>query len=197
MPSHGEPKMRRTLRVLLLLFAVFVLVGVITVVTHRNSPTTPGATPPVNNTTTTLRGQGAVSTLTTTVGTPGANSKGTTTVGTPGPSSKVTVTTSAVHYLALSIQHAGDETVGPFAIATVTSQWDLSWTYKCPKLAPTKGFSYIVTFNTGARRDLNDLGPDEHAMDGSGVEHYFDAGTFKLAVTSECLWTIRVTEIGS
>ena len=184
MASHGDPKMRRALRVLLLLFAVFVIVGVITVVTHRNSPATTGATPPVNNTTTT-------------VGVPGANSKVTTTVGAPGANSKVTVTTAAVHYLALSIQHAGDDTIGPFAIATFTSQWDLSWTYKCPKVAPSKGFSYVVTFNKGARRDLNDLGPNEHAMNGSGAEHYFDAGTFNLAVTSECLWTIRVTEIGS
>lgn len=181
-PRNSEPRMRRALRVLLLLFAVFVLVSVITIATHRN-PAAKGAKAPINATTTST-----AATVIPTTGTGGANS--------PGASGKATTTTTApIRYIAFDIQHGGDDTIGPFVISTIASQWNLSWTYRCPKLTTNRGFDYVVDYKQGARRDLNDLGPNEHAGSGSGTEHYYDAGSFDLSVTSHCLWTIKVTEV--
>ncbi len=67
----------------------------------------------------------------------------------------------------------------------------MAWTYDCSNFGTSGNFDYTV--QQGTEDDFNDSGPNQLGMNGQGVEHYYDAGTFNLSVNSECNWTIKVT----
>ena len=50
------------------------------------------------------------------------------------------------------------------------------------------------TVNSGTPLDFNDIGPNQPGESGSGIEHYYDTGTFNLSVDSECDWALKVVE---
>lgn len=207
--------MRKALRVLLLLFGVFALTSVVVIVTHKNSPTT-AATPPATSpqaSTTTISGSSSKPTTSTPASSPpGAGGKGasttigtkttrekgaTSTVATTTTTAKATTTTvnAQTNFVLFSVQGAGDDALGQFVIATPATQWSVQWSYNCAKVGKPGNFNYTVDFKAGERTDLNDIGPKEHGSRGSGINRYYDAGTLDIAVTSDCYWTLKVTEV--
>jgi hypothetical protein len=213
--------MRKALRVLLLLFGVFAVTSVVVIVTHKNSPTT-AATPPAASpqaSTTTISGSSSKPTTSTPGSSPpgtGGNGASTTTgtkttgaskttggkvvpstAGTTSTTGQATTTTvtAQTNFVLFSIQGAGDDALGQFVIATAATQWSAQWSYNCAKVGKPGDFNYTVDFKGGERTDLNDVGPKEHGSRGSGTNRYYDAGTFDMTVTSDCYWTLKVTEV--
>jgi len=192
MPSNSDPKMRKALRVLLLLVAVCVITSVVVVATHKNA-TTPTGTPVTDATTTTA----AAGETTTTAG----DTTTTAAVGTKSAVSGDKTTTTAAStselqstYVLFSINGSGDDTIGRFLVSTLATHWDVKWSYDCSKLKRKGIFSYKVVFIKGTHPDPDDLGPREAGMTGSGVARYKDDGIFGIRVTSQCSWSVRVSE---
>ena len=69
--------------------------------------------------------------------------------------------------------------------------WTMSWNYNCSNFGSAGNF--IVSVNQPAGSTTSDDGPNELSTSGSGIDHYYDSGTFHLDVTSECNWNITVT----
>lgn len=74
---------------------------------------------------------------------------------------------------------------------SVSSTWNMSWSYNCSNFGTTGNFAVDITQPPD---DFNyDVGPNEEGMSGSGVDTYTDTGTFSLIVNSECDWSITIT----
>ena len=72
--------------------------------------------------------------------------------------------------------------------------WTMSWSYTCP-IDVLGAFS--ATVNQPADATLVDIGPNELGGGKSGTDHYYDTGTFNLAVSSGCSWAITVSPASS
>jgi hypothetical protein len=68
--------------------------------------------------------------------------------------------------------------------------WTMSWNYSCTGSADDDGF--LVVINAPQGDTAGDVGPLELAASESGVDYYYDTGSFSLAVTSDCSWSITV-----
>jgi len=67
----------------------------------------------------------------------------------------------------------------------------MAWSYDCTAYGSAGNFIVDVNQPPG---DLSaDDGTNELNMSGSGTDYYYDTGTFSLAITSECDWTITVS----
>ena len=91
----------------------------------------------------------------------------------------------------------GSGNTSPFTIRSTTTQWHLAWSYNCASFGSSGDFS--VDINGGPRngptdQDYNDNGPDTQGMGGTGVDTYYDTGTFNFQVWANCNWTLRVTK---
>ena len=73
---------------------------------------------------------------------------------------------------------------------TASGDWDLAYTYNCANFGSTGNFAVEITADDPTTLELP---VDELGMSGASVEHYHDPGTFYLQITSECLWTVKVT----
>jgi hypothetical protein len=200
MPSYAAPKKRQPPRVLLLLVGVFVVVAVVVVATHKSSTTTAasGGRP----TTTAIAAKsppagGKTKATPLTKPTTTAGGAKTTTKGRGakprGKTANPPTTVPGLRVL-FDIQGAGNDTIGRFPIAKVDTPWGVNWSYNCSKLGKKGGFDYTVVSIRGARPGPTDRGPHQTGMSGSGLERYDDSGTFGMAVTTECTWTVEISE---
>ena len=200
--GYGSRRSPNVGRVLLLLVAVFVITGAITIILHKGNggPKTNLA----SGTATTTRATGGKTQLssggetsTTANGTQGhgGGKSGTTTTAAKTHVTHPTTTTVPPPYVLFNVGGTGDDLIGPFVISTPATQWNVAWTYNCSKLGKKARFNYGILFRHGSRQNLNDLGPRQLGMSGAGVKHYYDAGTFNLSVATECSWTVKVSEI--
>jgi|ERR1039458_3577292 hypothetical protein len=84
----------------------------------------------------------------------------------------------------------GDESGPKFQIPAGTAQWEEVWSYDCSSYGSTGNF---ITFihGYGSAEFTLDSGVNELGSGGSGVNHYFDTGTFSIQILSECSWTER------
>jgi hypothetical protein len=178
-----------------------VVVAVVVVATHKNSTTT--AASHSKSTTTALGakspplGGKTKATALTTPTTSAAGSKTTTTKtlgAKPAGKTAVPPTTVPGPQVLFDIQGTGDDTIGRFVIGTRATPWDVHWSYNCSKLRKRAHFNYTVVFINGARPDPNDLGPRQTGMSGSGLERYHNSGTFGMTVTTQCTWTVQISE---
>jgi hypothetical protein len=84
---------------------------------------------------------------------------------------------------------AGSTVTGPFPITT--AGWEVRWSYTCSAAtAGNAAFGVFVHNNSGILTGdfVRHLGAQ-----GAGVARFRDGpGTFALAVTSRCAWTISV-----
>lgn len=186
-------------RVLLLLFAVFVITSAVTIVLHKgNGGNKPKLASDTATTTTVASGktQGSTASVTSTTdaGAKTHVTSGKTTTTTP-PVTHATTTTTTPPYVLFSVGGTGDDLIGPFVISTPATQWNVGWTYNCSKLGKKAKFDYTILFNHGSRQNLNDVGPHQLGLKGAGTKHYYDSGTFNLSVATECSWTVKVVEI--
>jgi hypothetical protein len=76
---------------------------------------------------------------------------------------------------------------GTTASFSESGPWTLAWNYGSCSDGPEGLFSVDVNNST------EDVGTDELGSGGSGTDYNYDAGTFSLAVISECQWSITVS----
>jgi ABC-type branched-subunit amino acid transport system ATPase component len=109
---------------------------------------------------------------------------------------KTTTTTAATtttigppaHKVVLAQRGSGIAASAPFVVDR--TPWILTWAYNC---GANPG-NFIVTVRQGkSKSDTNDKRVNELGAKGSGTQGYVDKGEFNLAVTSECSWSLRVT----
>ena len=106
-----------------------------------------------------------------------------------------TTTTTMAPQVLLNLQGSGQESTDQFTVGLVAGQWYLGWAYNCANVGYEGNFNYFV--DEGTSPDFNDNGPNQLGMSGSGVEHYYDTGTFNLQISTACNWAIKVTQAGS
>jgi hypothetical protein len=75
--------------------------------------------------------------------------------------------------------------------------WDETYTYDCTSFDAVNGGNFITSITGfGGAQFTTDSGVNELGVSGQGVEHYFDTGTFNIAVDTECpTWTDTVTVV--
>ncbi|HXW33939.1 MAG TPA: hypothetical protein VEJ87_05120, partial [Acidimicrobiales bacterium] len=61
-----------------------------------------------------------------------------------------------------------------------TGPWTMAWSYNCSNYGSPGNF--IVTVNGS----FSDNGTNELNSAGSGIDYYYDTGTFSLSIESEC-----------
>jgi len=88
---------------------------------------------------------------------------------------------------------AGDS--GDTAQFSENGNWTLSWSYNCAGAISSGAFTVFVNPPPGDQS--SDVGPSEQGSGGSGSDNYSDAGTFSLAILSNCSWSITVSGQGS
>ena len=84
---------------------------------------------------------------------------------------------------------SGMESTTPFTVPVSAKGWHVNWTYNCASFGMAGNFNFDVY--QGTQLNFNDNGPNQLGSKGSGTEHYYDAGTFHLSVSSECAWTVQ------
>lgn len=113
--------------------------------------------------------------------------------GTTGPALATPTTPSrtVAHATTLFQDTAAGTHSGPQF--TTHGPWEVAWNYNCKAfLGGTGNFQVFVTKDSGDKFSP-DLGVNQLGASGSGVEHYYDKGTFHLEMNSECTWGVRVT----
>jgi len=85
---------------------------------------------------------------------------------------------------------SGIESTTPFTVPGAAKGWHVNYTFNCSSFGGSGNFDWTVY--QGNAMSETDFGPNRLAVSGSGVEHYYDTGTFHLAVDSECNWTVKV-----
>ena len=81
-------------------------------------------------------------------------------------------------------------TTGTTPVFAQPGHWLMSWSYDCANFGEPGDFS--VNVQQPANDPDVDIGPNEEGNSGSGTDFYYDAGSFQLAVISECDWSISV-----
>ena len=103
---------------------------------------------------------------------------------------------------------------------SASGRWDLSWSFQCTVGAPPDDhlltpFVILVLLDDSALDDvlshgddpayaasryqmlrdavIDSVGPDDTRPDGSGVDHAFPAGTYRLRIPDDCDWHVTVT----
>jgi len=111
-----------------------------------------------------------------------------------GPSTtttlRVTTTTTVgppAHKIVLAQAGSGISTTSTFGVDL--TPWVLAWTYSCG----TAPGNFIVTVTQNKNVVASDPVVNELGLKGSGTQSYHNVGQFNLKVTSECKWTVRVT----
>jgi hypothetical protein len=74
------------------------------------------------------------------------------------------------------------------------SGWDEDWSYNCASFGSSGNFITSITGYGNAAGTL-DSGANQLGAHGSGVNHYYDAGTFSISVNSECSWTEKIVTV--
>jgi hypothetical protein len=213
MPARSDRRNEKSLRGLLLLFAVFVLIAIIAaVITATKKPatsagSTSNSTAAAQATTTTAGGKVHTSPPKTATPTTAVKDHSSTASKATAPTTRAktapttdaksrptttirtTPTTASTTYVLYNVHSSGDNALG-FTIIPSAGEWDVTWGYNCGKAGR---FDY--TIKRAARPDAKDLGPHELGTSGSGVTRYRDTGAFTLSVASQCLWAIKVTEV--
>ena len=90
-------------------------------------------------------------------------------------------------------------TSGSTPVFTMAGPWTMQWSYHGCGTA-TVGIAtgnFIVTVNQPSNDVQNDTAPNELGTSGSGVDHYYDTGSFNLSVLSTCSWSITVASSSS
>ena len=138
---------------LLLLFAVFVLVGVVAIATHGNKTANAGGTSATTN------------------------ADATTTSSAASAQTGKVIKTAVGPQALFDVEGTGADTIGRFLISTTAARWEVKWSYNCSDLGVKHTFNFTVVNAQTSRPDPTDLGPNQHGMTGSGVEDYHDSGT--------------------
>jgi len=87
----------------------------------------------------------------------------------------------------LSQNGAGNGTTRAFTIQT--APWTVDWNFDCYKSEGS--FSFSVEGLAGAA-STTDAGASKTGVTDGGVTTYQDTGTFQLAITTPCSWSIQV-----
>jgi hypothetical protein len=80
------------------------------------------------------------------------------------------------------------------ALAATTKQWRLAWSHDCASFGSSGDLSVDITGRPGdgpTDQDYNDNGPATQGLDGSGVDTFYDTGTFNFQVWANCNWTLE------
>lgn len=94
-----------------------------------------------------------------------------------------------------NVSGSGGSSLAKFTVPGTTNGWRMAWTYNCTSFGYKGNFLVYIT-GYGAASGTPDSGPNQLGISGSGVEHYYDTGTFSLKVISECSWTVEVLARG-
>ena len=85
---------------------------------------------------------------------------------------------------------------GPkFTVPVQATSWTENWSYDCSNFGMSGNFMTFIT-GYGARAGTSDTGANQLGVSGSGVNHYYDTGTFSIEVDSECDWTESIVATG-
>lgn len=88
-----------------------------------------------------------------------------------------------------SFSGSGIHTTSSFVVPAAAKGWHVNWSYNCASFGGKGNFGFYVF--QGTVMDDTDFGPNQLGAKGSGVEHYYDTGTFHLTINSECDWTVQ------
>jgi hypothetical protein len=103
----------------------------------------------------------------------------------------ITITPSTAGALPAPVNYTSAQsglTANPQAFS-VAGKWTMAWNYDC---SSGEG-EFVVGINEPATDTAADSGPFQDGSSGSGTNTYNDAGTFSLAVESDCTWSIAIT----
>ena len=83
----------------------------------------------------------------------------------------------------------------------VPGPWTMAWSYEPVGGSVTScgggvDGDFIVDVQQPFGGSTSDVGPNEHGGSGQGVDSYTDAGTFSLAINSDCQWSITISSSG-
>jgi hypothetical protein len=81
-------------------------------------------------------------------------------------------------------------TTGDTPSFTESGPWTMTWNYSCT--GPANDDGLLVVINAPQGDTAGDVGPLEVDASASGEDYYYDTGSFNLAVTSDCTWSITV-----
>ena len=118
---------------------------------------------------------------------------------TVGPASSAPAATP----LTLTSGQVGDS--GDTTSFFVAGPWTMAWSYTGQGTSPPgvpgscmAGLpgNFIVDVQQPLGGFTSDIGPHELGTGGSGVDSYTNAGTFSLAILSECQWSITISSSG-
>jgi hypothetical protein len=93
-----------------------------------------------------------------------------------------------------SFSSASAGTTGNTPVFGQAGPWLMSWSYNCSNFGAPGNFS--VEIDQPSSDLALDIGPNEEGSSGSGMDYYYDPGSFQLSVNSECDWTISVAPSG-
>lgn len=108
----------------------------------------------------------------------------------PTPTTTAPTTTTAPPVPQVLWQQSGTGAAsGPqFNVPADVKGWNEEWSYNCSAFGSSGNF--ITNINGyGSAAGTTDAGTNQIGSGGSGVNHYYDHGTFSIDVNSECSWT--------
>jgi len=89
-----------------------------------------------------------------------------------------------------ALSGSGEESGPKFVVPSDANAWDVQWSYNCANFGTSGNF--ITNINGYGSADFTtDEGANQLGNSGSGVDHYYDTGTFSIDVNSECSWTVK------
>jgi len=121
----------------------------------------------------------------------------TTTTTTSTTTTTTTTTTPApVRSLVLWAGSGQGAMSGPkFTVPVQATSWTENWSYDCTNFGLSGNFITFIT-GYGASVGTSDSGANQLGASGSGVNHYYDTGTFSIEIDSECDWTESIVAVG-
>jgi len=109
---------------------------------------------------------------------------------------KTTTTLPPVRSLVLWSSSGQGSMSGPkFTVPAQATSWTENWSYDCSSFGTSGNFITSIA-GYGASRGTTDSGANQLGTSGSGVNHYYDTGTFSIQVNSECSWTESIVAVG-
>jgi hypothetical protein len=87
---------------------------------------------------------------------------------------------------------SGGDYLPTFTIPSNAGAWALGWSYNCGAYGDGKGnFMVLVLSADGAT--TSNAPVNQTGAVGDSVSYYYDTGSFRLLIKSECSWHVKVT----
>jgi hypothetical protein len=87
---------------------------------------------------------------------------------------------------------SGGDYLPTFTIPSNAGAWALGWSYNCGGFGDGRGNFMVLVLSVDGTTTSNAPVNQTGAV-GDSVSYYYDTGSFRLLVKSECSWHIKVT----